>query len=74
MGSLSLFIKEETYASQFDAAFSRAQQLGKWEDFFENSSIILQKATDEKGKISYQGAVELVQFYYETLIKTTEDQ
>lgn len=74
MGSLSQFINEESVKAPLDDAFEKAEQSKNWDDYFDDCHFFLTKASQEKAKLSHNGALTIVQYYYDNVIKTSDDE
>ncbi|KAF2348126.1 26S proteasome non-ATPase regulatory subunit 5 [Trinorchestia longiramus] len=73
MGSLSLFITEESVREHLDNAFAQATSTNSWADYFDDCYFYLIKAKNEKAKLSFQGALSVVQFYYKQISSSDDD-
>ena len=74
MGSLSLFILHDSVKQALDDAFSKALQAGRWGDYLEDCHYYLLKAKQESAPISYDGAFQVMQFYFNQVISTTDNE
>uniref|UniRef100_A0A2P2HWT9 26S proteasome non-ATPase regulatory subunit 5 n=2 Tax=Hirondellea gigas TaxID=1518452 RepID=A0A2P2HWT9_9CRUS len=73
MGSLSQFIVEDSVKEKLDDAFTKAKSAGTWIEYLDDCHFFLVKAKSENAKLSFQGAGELVQFYYSDVISISDD-
>lgn len=74
MGSLSYFIDEQSVKQQLDEAFRKAEESQSWDDYFDDCHFYLIKASQDTAKLSHSGALTIVQYYYDNVIKTSEDE